>query len=185
MMSFISKRSAFLSCSILCFVLSSVCQGQSEISSSAIEKAKSFVGTRTTGRYVLEFVHMGATYQGHSINRVTAVQDTQGNLIPGEFAVIYDFVWDANGTGNTQLCFYCNRNGEVTAVRSLKCDAFVNTPFVFADGAIKVVGQIAIEAFGSQMTASDRQMVQSLVNSANSRGLLEFGLAMRQKLGIR
>lgn len=181
----IQKQSVFLFVVITSFAASGVCLAQSDISSTAIQKAKSFVGTQNTGKYVLEFVHLGATYKTHTLNRVSAVKDSAGKLIPGEFAVIYDFVWDASGTGNTRLAFFCDKSGNVKGVKNMHCDAFVNTPFAFADGTIKVVGQIIIEAFGNQMSATDRRTVQSLVNSANSKGLLEFGLAMRQRMGIR
>lgn len=181
----IQKQTIFLFTILTSFVTSGVCEAQSSISSSAIQKAKSFVGTRNTGKYILEFVHFGATYQRHSLNRVAAVKDSKGKLIPGEFAVIYDFVWDASGTGKTRLAIFCDKYGKVKGVKSMHCDAFVNTPFTFADGTIKVVGQLIVEAFGSQMSATDKRTVQSLINSANSKGLLEFGLAMRQRMGIR
>ena len=159
--------------------------GQTDVSSSVIRKTKSFLETRTTGKYILEFLHMGGTYKSHTLNRVTGVNDSLGKTVSGKFAVIYDFVWDANGKGHTRVAFYCDKQGTITGIKVLYYDAYVNTPFTFAEGAIHVVGQLVIEAFRDQMSSSERRTAESLVRSADAKGLLTLGLALRQSMNIR
>lgn len=161
-----------------------LCLAQSEISSSAIAKAKSFMGKQNTARYTLEFAHMGASYTSHSFEKTVRVKDRSGNTIPGEFAVIYNFVWDASGRGDTKIAFFCKKDGSIESLKVLKSTGVINSPFTFADATIQVLGQALVEAFGQNMSDTERRTVETLIRNADSEGLLELGLSFRQTMGL-
>lgn len=156
-----------------------------DASSSSIEKASRFIGSRSSGEYVLGFVHFGATYKRHKYLGNLPVKDRFGKAIPGEFAAVYEYDWDANGPGNTHVAFLCDKNGKVEDVRVLKTNAVLHQPFVAANATIQLLGAVIVEAFKDQFTAEDKRLLEKLLQNADSEGLLEFGLTFRQAAGIR
>lgn len=170
---------------MFCSFVTDVCVAQDSVSSASIQKVKSFMNSRTTGRYVLGFLHMGADHTSHTLQSTTGVKDHSGRALPGEFALVYNFTWNANGRGDTKVAFFFDRNGNFDSLTVMSSTGYVNSPFTFADATIQVLGQGLVEAFQGHMSASERRQIQALISSANSEGLLELGLKLRQSTGIR
>ena len=151
-------------------------------SSKAIQRAHDFLKTETTGKYILGFVHMGARYNGHEVVERREVA-RKGRMLPGHFALVYDFDWEADGT--TQLAFLCDADGDVYDVQVLKTNAFLNSPFDLAKLSIAVLGEVILEAFKDNMTAKDKEQVQSFIKNADPEAMLELGLKLRQALNVK
>lgn len=151
-----------------------------EPSQAAIDRANAFLGKRSTGDFVLGYAHLGATYTSHEVQSVRYVQDGNGNVLPGKFAIVYRYNCEASGSGVTDIGFICDRKGNVAEVVVVGTNAVSQQPFLVADATIQVLGNLVIEAFKDQMTKADVRVVQQLVNAANSEGLLEFALVIRQ-----
>ena len=151
-----------------------------EPSQSAINRAQAFLGKRVIGDFVTGYVHLGASYTTHEVQSVRYVTDENDKKIPGKFALVYRYKWDASGTGNTDIAFVCDPKGNVEDVRVLGTDAVLQEPFLVADATIQILGNVMIEAFREKMTDADVRRVQRLVDAANSEGLLEFSLMFRQ-----
>jgi hypothetical protein len=151
----------------------------------AIEKAETFLGTRRNGEYILSFVHFGATYRNHTLTEVRRVVDRNGRDVPGEFALVYRFDWDAGGAGYTDLAILCDRDGDVAGVQVLRTNAIFQQPFAIADATIQVVGAIVLDAFSDQMTNEDKRVVERMIPNSDSKSLLVVGLSMRQSVGLR
>lgn len=151
-----------------------------EPSQSAINRAQAFLGKGAIGDFVTGYVHLGASYTTHEVQSVRYVTDENNKLIPGKFALVYCYKWDASGAGNTDIAFICDPKGNVEDVRVLGTDALLQQPFLVADATIHILGNVMIEAFKEQMTEADIRRVHRLVDAASSEGLLEFALVMRQ-----
>src|SRR5580693_445654 len=133
----------------------------------AVLSAQRFLKTEQNGKYTLAFLHFCADYHGH---------EYQGTLpaIDGTFKLVYRFKWENDGV--TDLAYVCDAKGNVRAVEVLYSNGFLSRPFVLADGAIKVLGNLAIEANKKNMSDLQRRLVQELVDDANAKGLLELSL---------
>ncbi len=94
--------------------------------------------------------------------------------------MVYRYEWEASGDGNTDVAFICDSKGNVQDVRVLTTDAVFQQPFLVADATIQILGNALIEAFKDDMKESDIRRIQRLVDSANSEGLLELSLVIRQ-----
>ena len=151
-----------------------------EPAQSAIDRAHAFLGKESEGNFILWYVHLGANYNRHEIQSVRKITDENERVIPGKFALVYRYVWDASGTGNTDVAFICDAKGNVQDVRVLSTDAVLQQPFLVADATIQILGNALIEAFRDDMKESDIRRIQGLVDSANSEGLLELSLVIRQ-----
>jgi len=151
-------------------------------SRKSIERAHDFLKTEATGKYVLGFVHMGAQYNGHEIVERRSVS-RKGREVPGHFALVYDFDWEADGS--TQLAFLCDADGDIYDVQVLRTNAFLNSPYDLAKLSIAVLGELILEAFKEKMTAEDRQQLQTFVKNADPESMLELGLRFRQALNLK
>ncbi|MBI1248167.1 hypothetical protein GC197_10050 [bacterium] len=152
---------------------------------AAISKTRRFLETTTNARYVISFAHFGADFKQMDYLGTVDVKDRYGNKIPGEFALVYYYTWDAYGAGHTKIAYLCDKNGNIEDVQVLSCDANVQRPFAMANVSIKLIGQIVIEAFREQMKPDELRKAQALVQAADSEGLLEMGIGFRQQLNIR
>lgn len=159
--------------------------GDTRPAKTAIEKADRFLNTPKTGEYVLGFVHLGATYRGHTLKEIRRVVDGDGEAVPGEFALVYRFDWETSDAGETDVAFLCNRDGDVTQARVLRTNAVLQQPFAFADAAIQVVGAIVLDAFRDQLSEEDQRIVARLIQNSDSKGLLTVGLILRQAAGLQ
>ena len=155
------------------------------ISNDAIQRAAKFVGARGTGDYVLSFMHLGADYRSHKYLDTRYVTDSDGDRIPGEFAVCYRFTWYTSDEGETDVAFFCDPDGTVTGMKVLRTNAVIQQPFAIADATIQIVSAALMEAFGDEMTSEDRRIVSRLIQNADSKGLMEMGIRFRQAAGIR
>jgi len=151
-----------------------------ETAQAAIDRAGEFLDKRSTGDFVLGYAHFGAKYTDHKVQHLRYVKDRNDNVLPGKFALVYRYNWEASGSGTTDIGFICDREVNVEDVVVLGTNAVLQQPFLVADATIKALGNLIIEGFKDQMTRSDVRTVQRLVDSANSEGLLEFALKIRQ-----
>ena len=154
-----------------------------EPSQTAINNAQTFLDKQSTGKFILGYAHLGANYTSHSAKSVKYVTDGDGDVIPGKFALVYRFDWEASGDGWTNLAIVCDRKGNVEQVIALQTNAILQQPFFVADATIQVLGNAMIEAFKDDMTESDLRIMRRLVAAADSKGLLGFGLKLQQSMG--
>ncbi|GAA4420801.1 hypothetical protein [Bremerella cremea] len=160
----------------------SLCEAQDVL---AVGKARQFLDSTSTAKYVMGIVHMGAELRQYECVGSVGVVDSSGAKIPGEFALVYDYVWMANGRGDTRLLFLCDRNGNIEDVQVRSSTGVLQAPYLVSNGTIQVVGQVLLEAFRKEMSPQEQREVESLVRNADSEGLLEMGLGFRQAMGIR
>jgi hypothetical protein len=147
----------------------------------AMNNAHGFLKTGQRGKDVLDYVHFGATYRGHEFVKTFAVNNDAGNPIDGWFALVYRFRWEDDGV--TDIAFRCNPQGNVYDVQVTYTNAVLNRPFLFANAAIKVLGNLLIEANKDKMDRGERRLVQKLVDDADAKGLLEWSLKFQQAFG--
>ena len=155
-----------------------------EIDYAAVRKAQTFLQTAKRGQYILSFLHFGANYRAHNYKEVMRVTDGSGNALPGQFALIYHFDWEANGAGWTNLACFCDARGNITGVKALDTNAVLQQPFLAADATIQVIGRGMAETFKSQMNEDDRKQMLQFINNADSKGLLEMALQIQQVAGL-
>ncbi len=109
------------------------------------------------------------------------VFDRAGNRIEGNFKLVYRFRWEDDGA--TDVAFVCDAKGNLYAVQVVRTNAVLSQPFVLADAAIQVLGNLAIEANKDKMSPRERKLVQSFVDNADAHGLLEWSLRFQQLVG--
>ncbi len=158
-----------------------VARADGDIDQSAVDRAHRFLSTPQQGQYILSFAHFGAAYRSHRHSETRFVKDASGNRIPGEFALVYSFRWDDDGV--TELAFLCDAAGNVGQIAVISSNGILQKPFALADATIQILGNLVIEALKNDLQDSDRRELQQIVNSANSRKLLEWALAFRQRVG--
>ncbi len=146
-------------------------------SQSAIGRASKFLGSQTTGKYVLGFVHLGARYDGHELASVRTVT-RQGTPVPGHFALVYDY--SCENDGRTQIAFLCDHGGKVYDVQILDHNGVLNTPYTLAKLSIDVLGNALLDAFKDNMSSSDRSQLQTMIRNADPEAMLKMGLRLRQ-----
>jgi hypothetical protein len=168
----LSLNLCLLTASIIC-----ASQASADDSSTAIQRARSFLESESVARDVLTLVHMGARYDGHELNSMRKVNQT-GNVLYGHFALVYDFRWE--GDGRTQLAFICDPHGHVYGVQVLDSNGVLNAPFALSKLSLDVVGKALMEAFKDQMSSGDRARLQTLISNADPKALLQMLLQIRQ-----
>ncbi len=157
-----------------------------EPSQAAINKAQTFLDKQKTGKFILGYAHLGANYTDHNAKSVRYVKDGDGDgdVIPGKFALVYRFDWNASGAGWTNLAFICDRQGNVEEVVDLQqTNAILQQPFLVANATIQTLGNVLIEALKDDMSESDLRIMRRLIDAADSKGLLGFGLKLQQSMG--
>jgi hypothetical protein len=149
-------------------------------SRSAVSRAKKFFDCADNARYVLGFVHMGASYDGSTYAGVRPVV-RNGETVSGQFAVVYDYAWQSDG--KTRIAFLCNEQGDVYRVQILYTNATLQHPFAVAKLSIDVLGTAILEAFKNKMNETDRAQLQTLIKDSDPQAILELGLKLRQAFG--
>jgi hypothetical protein len=151
-----------------------------DVDQKAINRAHDFLKTAARGRDVLSYVHFGASYQGHShleTRRVTR----NGQTVPGHFALLYHYDWENNG--KTDVAFLYDAKGAVYEVQIVRTNAILQQPFVVANGTIKVLGNLLVQAFKDQMSDAQQKELQKIVDDADAKAMLEWSLKFQQLIG--
>jgi hypothetical protein len=149
-------------------------------SQQAVRRAKAFLDSADNGRYVLSFVHMGASYDGHTYSSTRTVT-RNGETVAGHFALVYDYSWQDDG--KTQIAFLCDEQGDVYRVQIMRTNAKFSQPFAVAKLSIDLLGNALLEAFKEKMSETDRAQLQTLIRDSNPQAILELGLKLRQAFG--
>jgi hypothetical protein len=152
-----------------------------DIDSNAMKRAMDFVAPEQRGRDILSYIHYGAKYRGHSYQQWLTVVDQQGKTIPGHFALDYRFKWDDDGV--TDVRFFFDAKGNVYEVQIVKHNAVLQQPYFAANLAIKILGNLLIEALKDNLTPEQLKDVQKFVDNADAKGLLEWSLKVQQAAG--
>jgi len=152
-----------------------------DIDQRAVINAHQFLKTEQNGRNTLAFLHFGADYHGHEYRETLPVLDGGGAAVDGRFKLVYRFKWEDDGI--TDLAYLCDAKGNVYAVQVLYTNALFNQPYVLANGAIKLLGSLMIEANKKNMTDVERKLAQELVDRADAKGLLELSVRLQQVFG--
>jgi len=153
--------------------------------STAINRAQDYLDSTNNAKHIIGIVHMGADLTGFSYVRRGGVTNHSGESIPGHFYLAYDYEWNSGGYGETRLAFLCDERGTIYEVKNLGSSGVLQAPFLVANGTIKIIGQLLIEAFREEMTNEELKQVQRLVQNSDSKGLLEMGIGLRQAFGTR
>lgn len=155
-------------------VLSASCAyGQSN---SAYERVRGILDKQQNGQSILEFVHFGADYHGHTFLHETSVNDKDGNDVPSERAVIYRYYWEDDGV--TDIAFFYDARGNIVGSYIVKTNAGWSQPFVFANLSIKVVGRMVVNS-DDKMSDADRKLALELIDRADAQGLLNLWLRIQ------
>ena len=153
-----------------------------EPSDAAVERADEFLGTKAIGTYVLGYAQPGAKYASHTFRGTRPVKDEDGELVPSKFAVVYQYRWETDGAGTTELGFICNRHGGIEEVVVVEPDAIRQQPFLGSEVTIQRLGHEVVEAFKPDLSPNDLRLADELVGEVDYRGLLGFGLKIKQAL---
>ncbi len=151
-----------------------------DIDQRAVDRAHNFLTTEQRGKDVLSYVHFGATYQRHKFKETRLVNDGDGRPIKGHFALVYAFDWEDDGISH--VGFLCDARGNVYKTQVVYTNAVLNQPFALANGTIKLLGNLLIEALGDKLSADERKQVQKFVDDANAKAMLEWSLKFQQAL---
>src|SRR4051794_7866741 len=81
-----------------------------EASERAVGRAHNFLSSAKRGREVLNYVHFGAKYMGHTYQKTLGVTNA-GKRVPGHFALVYAYNW--NTEDMTEVIFLCDNLGKV------------------------------------------------------------------------
>jgi hypothetical protein len=163
---------------VLIVVVPQTVRADDEVDQRAVDRAHGFLKGAARGRHILGYMHAGTKYAGHKYTEMKYVTDGDGKRIPGQFALVYAFDWNDDGT--TDVAFLCDRRGNVYEVKVLETNAVINQPFALADATIQILGNVLIEAFGDKMTAEEKKQVQKAVDDSDAKGLLEASLKFQQ-----
>ena len=123
-------------------------------SAAAVERADEFLGSEAIGTYVLRHAQPGAKYKSHRFQGTRSVKDEGGQLVPGKFAIVYLYKWDADGAGTTKLGFICSRHGAVEEVVVVEPDVIQQQPFLGSEATIQQLGREVVDAFNSTVLES-------------------------------
>lgn len=145
-----------------------------------LNRAHDFLKTEKRGKYIISYTHFGANYTGHSYSETREVLK-QGQIVPGHFALVYTFTWGNDGW--TDIAFLCDARGKVYGSTVVGTNAILQQPYGLANATIQVLGNLTIEVLKDQIKPEDRKKIQTFVDSADAKGLMEFGLALQQAFG--
>jgi hypothetical protein len=156
-------------------------RADNDISDTAVKRADTFFKTAQRGKAILNALHFGARYDGHTCKEYTKVQGSDGKIVPGHFCLVYDFKWA--GTGETRVGLFCDERGTFYASKVLKSNAVLSQPFAVAKLSIKVLGEAMLEALKNDLKENDKKAMRKLIDAADPKGLLETSLKLQQAFG--
>ena len=140
------------------------------------ERAHTFLQDRQNAIDILSFLHFGAAYNGHQLERVVGVVDGDGNPVEGKFALVYRFHWADDGV--TDIAFFCNGKGQIYDSQIERSNGQISTPFAFANLSIQLVGRLVVNS-DKKMSDADRKLAIKLIDQADAHGLLNLWLALQ------
>ncbi len=141
------------------------------------EIATRLLNEKDRAKAVLQFLHFGSNYSSHKLTGSGNVNNRNGTEIPGHFYLEYKYDWKVPGdTGTTTVSFFFNDKGTLTEIQVDSTDAVLNQPFLLADASIKILGEALYDGIKDKLSDSDRKLFRKLVDAADAKGLLQFGL---------
>ena len=149
-----------------------------------VQRAVRFLDSVKRSRYILGYMHFGGTYEDYDILSVLEVVDRDGDTIPGHFAlkVVYDWKTSFGDNSTTAIIFF-DEKGTIYDVRA-DTTSIISQPFVLADATIQVLGNALLQAFGEKMSQDDRKQLQKIVDAADAKALMIFGLNLQMRTGL-
>jgi hypothetical protein len=149
-----------------------------DIDMKAVTRAHAFLKSAKRGEFIGGFCHFGTTYQRHSYAKSLKVTDRDERVIPGHFALAYDFTMSDDI--KTQLAFLCDAKGNVYKVQVLSSNGVFQRPYALANISIKLVGEAVYESIKDNLAEADRKAFRRLVDNADAEGLMLFCLRVQQ-----
>jgi hypothetical protein len=141
------------------------------ISQAALDRAHLFLKTQERGQDILEYVHLGATYDSHEYLKTL-------DLGGGSFALVYRFNWQPDGI--TDIAFLCDERGTLESVRIEASNGEFNSPFALANLTIGIVGNVLLETLAGDLNNDDKRQIQRIIRNADAKSLLEWSLRFQQ-----
>jgi hypothetical protein len=145
----------------------------------AVQRAHDLLDGEGTGRFVLQFVHLGQDYTNHSFVELRRVTGGDGAVLPKEFALEYRYTW--NHDDKTTMMFFFDADGRFTHLQVLDTTAILHQPFAFAGAATQLLASTALTFGGENMTAEEKQQTQYAADHADGKTMLENALKSRQQ----
>jgi hypothetical protein len=145
-----------------------------------IDKAQEFFDAEERGKFMLGYLHLGGDYDSHKCIAAVDVEDADGNVIPGEFCLRYEFEWSIAGSDNTttvDLIF--DAKGRLAEVNNEKSTSIVSPPYLLANGAIKILGKALLEATKDNLKDEDKEFIQKCIDDAEAHDLMVFALKLQ------
>jgi hypothetical protein len=152
-----------------------------------VQRVANFLGTAKRGKDVMSYLHFGSTYVDHEVIKASRVTDRDGQAVPGHFALTVVYDWKSSfGDNSTTVVFFFDEKGEPYEIQCEPKDStsIISPPFSVASGAIQILGNLLIGAFGGQMNAKERADMQKAVDAADARMLLLDSLRVQIRLGL-
>jgi hypothetical protein len=156
-------------------------------SAQKIQRVADFLGTAKRGKDVMSYLHFGSTYVTHEVTESARVTDRNGQPRPGHFALTVVYDWKSSfGDNTTTVVFFFDEKGEPYEIQCEAKDStsILSPPFSVASGAIQLLGNLLIGAFGDQMNATEKADFQKAVDAADARKLLLDSLRVQMRLGL-
>ena len=80
--------------------------------------------------------------------------------------------------GVTDLAFLCNERGGIYGVQVTYTNAVLNQPFLLANAAIQILGNLVIDNYKDRMSREQLRLAHEFVDHADSKGLIELTLML-------
>jgi hypothetical protein len=159
-------------------------RGQSSSGNSRVARMARFLDSEKRSKAILSYMHMGGSYKEHEILGSLEVVDQDGDRIPGYFAIKVVYDWGTLfGDNSSSAVFIFDETGTLKDINA-KTTSVISQPFDIASGAINVVGNVLIQAFGDQMNSTDKEEFQKFVDKSDAKGLLIWSLNFQQRVGL-
>ncbi len=158
---------------VVVLVLAGACQAQAA-DKAAVQQAQRSFDAMERGKFILGYLEMGAQYKDHNCIAVVGVADSDGKRIPGHFCLRYQFDWaigEYDNTTTVDLLF--DEKGRFYDVNNEKSTSVVWPPYAVANGTIKLLGAVFLEAFKKDLKPEDKKFIQDCIDKADARGMLE------------
>jgi hypothetical protein len=152
-----------------------------------IKREADFLSSTKRGKEILGYLHFGSTYIDHEVIKVLRVTDTNDEVIPGHVALKVVFDWKTSlGENSTTAYVFFDEKGDPYDIKCGPDDttSIISPPFVLANGAIQILGNLLIAAAGDSMNAKEKADMRKAVDAANARELLVAALKIQMRLGL-
>jgi hypothetical protein len=146
-----------------------------------------FLNAPKRGKQILGYLHFGGKYFDHEVIKAFRVTDRSGQELAGHVALKVVFDWETSfGDNSTTAVFFFDEKGDPYEVQCNPSDttSIISQPFALANGAIQVLGNLMLAAFGDQMTAQEKADAQRAIDKQDARQLLVDALKVQKRLGL-